>query len=220
MKTKGLLSVFLVLLAISFLPDLITWIQHRFVVGLNPFVLPVCLFIILLVSIPFIFKWHKWLIRQSFAENSNEPVLLFAVGGLCWMIVYWTLGDANTELQFHETYYILSSFEVWKYISIAFGVYCMIYFVFPVIFGRDLNLKLSRIHFWITYIGLKFLIETWTNVNVRGPGPNVEYAGWDSYSQFQLLNIFIFTVLILIVTAQLLFLFNIISSLLRKKGIQ
>jgi cytochrome c oxidase subunit I len=206
MKTKGLLSVFLVLLVISFLPDLIIWMQQRFVFGSNAFVIPVVLFIILLVSIPFIIKGYKLFIRQQITENSKEPVLLFAAGGLCWMIVYWKLGDATIDLHYRDTMYVISTFEVWKYISIAFGICCLVYFIFPVIFGRDLNFKLSRIHFWATFIGLNVL---W----------GIRSAGNLAYDQTIYLNSFIFTVIILVLIAQLLFLFNIISSLVRKKEV-
>jgi heme/copper-type cytochrome/quinol oxidase subunit 1 len=219
MKTKGLLSVFIVLLAICFLPDLAIWIHQKFVFGLNPFVALVLLFIIILVSIPLIIKLYSGLIRQSLTDNDKEPVLLFALGGLCWMIVYWKLGDATFDFHYGDTMYVLSSFEVWKYISIAFGIYCLIYFVFPVVFGRDLNIKLSRIHFWVTFIGLNILVGARANVFVQSSGRYIEYAGPDSQNQIRYLDTFIFTVLILIVIAQLLLLFNIISSLFRKNKI-
>jgi cytochrome c oxidase subunit I len=219
MKTKGLLSVFIVLLVISFLPDLIFWMHQKSVFGLNPLAVLVLLFIILLVSIPLIIKLYRWLIRQSFAENDKEPVLLFAMGGLCWMIVYWKLGDTTMDFHNGDTMYVVSSFQIWKYISIAFGICCLIYFVFPVIFGRNLNINLARIHFWITYVGLNALVGTIANGAAQGSGRYIEYAGWDSHNQIQFFNIFILTVFILVVIAQLLFLFNIVSSLIRKKEI-
>jgi cytochrome c oxidase subunit 1 len=217
MKTKGLLSVFIVLLAICFLPDLAIWIHQRFVFGLNPFVVLALLFIIILVSIPLIIKLYSRLIRQSFADNDKEPVLLFALGGLCWMIVYWKLGDATFDFHYGDTMYVLSSFDVWKYISIAFGIYCLIYFVFPVIFGRDLNIKLSRIHFWVTFIGLNILVGTRASANIPGPGRYIENPGLNSYDQTGYLNKYIFLVVTLVVIAQLLLLFNIISSFFSKR---
>ena len=219
MKTKGLLSVFIVLLAICFFPDLIIWIHQRFVFGLNPFVVLALLFIIILVSIPPVIKLYRRLIHQSFTDNDKEPVLLFALGGLCWMIVYWKLGDATMDFQYRDTYYVVSSFDVWKYISIAFGICCLIYFVYPVIFGRDLNITLCRIHFWITYIGLNILVGTRAAANISGPGGYIENPGLNSGDQTVYLNKFILIIVTLVVIAQLVFLFNIIFSLFRKSKI-
>jgi cytochrome c oxidase subunit I len=217
MKTKGLLSVFLVLLAISFLPDLLIWTHEKFVFGLNPLVVAVLIFIIILISIAGIIKLYSWLIRQSFADNDKEPVLLFAMGGLCWMIVYWKLGDATLDFHYRDTMYVVSSFQVWKYISIVFGIFCMIYFVFPVIFGRDLNIKFSRIHFWVTFIGLNVLVGTTAAAYISGPGRYIEDPGLNSYDQTVYLNKYIFVVVTLIVIAQFLFLFNILLSLFSKR---
>jgi cytochrome c oxidase subunit 1 len=217
MKTKGLLSVFLVLLAISFLPDLLIWAHNKFVFGLSPFVVAVLLFIIILISIAVIIKIYRGLIRQSFADNDKEPVLLFAMGGLCWIIVYWKLGDATLDFHYRDTIYVVSSFQVWKYISIAFGLFCLIYFVFPVIFGRDLNIKLARIHFWVTFIGLNVLVGKRAAAYISGPERYIENPGLNSYDQTVYLNKYIFIVVTLMVIAQLLFLFNIIFSLSSKR---
>ena len=219
MKIKRLLSVFIVLLSIRFLPDWVIWIHQTLVFRRHPFAFLVFLFIIVLILIPFIIKWYRWLINHRFAESNRESVVLFAIGGLCWIITYWKLRDSTLDFHFHDTYFIISSVAVCQYISLGFGIFSIIYFVFPQVSRSNLNLNLSRFHFWGSYIGLNVIIASWSTDLALGPRYYYEYAGWNSYDQIQLLDKFIFTVLILFMIAQFLFVFNIVSSLFRKSKI-
>jgi cytochrome c oxidase subunit 1 len=219
MKTKRLLSVFIVLLAIHFLPDLLIWTHQTLVFRRHPFAFPVFLFIIVLILIPLIIKWYRWLISHWFAESNSESVVLFTIGGFCWILTYWKLRDSILDFQVHDTYFIMSSVAVCLYISLGFGILSIVYFVFPLITGRNLDLNLSRFHFWGTYISLNVIVGTWSTDLALGPRRYFEYAGWDSYDQIQLLNKFNFTILILFMIAQLLFLFNLVFSLFRKSKV-
>ena len=219
MKFKRLLSVFIVLLALCYLQDLSIWLHHSPVFRRYPFAFPVFLFIILLVSIPFFIRWYKWLTSHSFVENRMEPVVLFALGGLCWLMVNWKMSNSTIDFHYRETYYIMSSTTVWQIVFLVFSIICVFYLVFPLIFKRNLNRDLSRIHFWGTYIGLNVLVGTWSTHNVLGGKRYYEYVGWNVNDQIQFLNKFNFGVLILVVIAQLLFLLNIIFSLLSQKKI-
>ena len=215
MKIKRLLSVFIVLLTIRFLSGWAIWIHQTLIFRRHPFAFPVFLFIIVLILIPFIIKWYRWLTNHWFGEKNIESVVLFAIGGLCWILTYWTLPDSTLDIHFHDTYLIMSSVAVCQYISLGFAILSVVYFVFPLISGRNFNLYLSRFHFWGTYIGLNLIVGVWSTDLGLGPRHYYEYVGWDSYDQIQLLNKFIFTVLILFMIAQLLFLYNIILSLFR-----
>ena len=213
------MSVFIVLLVIRFLPVLVIWLPQALVFGRNLIVFPVLLFIIALILIPLFIKWYRWLIGYRFVDDNSEPVLLFALGSLCWLITYWNFHDSSLDSHFHDTYFIISFVSVCRYISLGFGILAIVYFVFPMVSGRNLNLNLSRFHFWCTYMGMNVLIVSWSNDLSPGPRRYFEYAGWNSYAQSQLFDKFILSVTILVIVAQLLFLFNIVASLLRKSKI-
>jgi cytochrome c oxidase subunit 1 len=220
MKIKRLLSVFILLLAMCILPHLLIWIHHRLVFGLNPFVGPVVLIIIFLASTPFIIKYYRWLRRQWFERSSNEPFVLFAIGALCLLISCIISGNASVDIHLHDTYYIISYFSIVVLGSFLFGIFCTFYYLFPRIFRRDLNISLSRFHFWITYIGLNLLFSMfsirYTDQIINEPRRYVEYSGWASYQHYEYFNRNILITVILVLAAQILFIFNIINSLIKE----
>lgn len=217
MKIKRLLSVFIFLLAICLLPHLLIWIHHRFVFGLNPFVGPVILIIILLASLPFVIKCYRWLRRQWFVKSDNEPIILFAMGALCLIISFIISGKASMDIHLHDTYYIISYFSIVLFFSFLFGIFCTIYYLFSGIFRRDLNILLSRFHFWITYIGLNLLFSIrYTDLIINEPLRYAEYSSWVSYQHFEYFYRYILVTVIFVLVAQLLFIFNIINSLIKE----
>jgi cytochrome c oxidase subunit I len=214
MKIKGLLGVFIILLAVCLLPHLLIWIRHRLIFGLNPVVELVFLIIILLVSIPFVIKWNRSLSRQWFVKSNNEPIILFAMGVLCLIISCIIFGNASIDIHLHDTYYIISYFSIGLIGSHLFGVFCSFYYLFPRIFRRNLHISLSRFHFWITYIGLNLLFSIgYTDQIINEPRRYVEYSGWVSFQDFEYFNRYIVITVICVLVAQLLFIFNIIYSL-------
>jgi cytochrome c oxidase subunit 1 len=217
MKTKGFLSVFVFLLAVCLLPHLLIWIHHRLVFGLNPFVGQIFMIVIFLVSIPFVIKWFRWLSRQKFVKSNKEPIVLFAMGVMCLIISFIILGNSSMNIQIHDTYFIISNFSIVLFSSFLFGIFFSIYYLFPRIFKRDLNVYLSRFHFWITYIGVTLLFSVKYPVQIiNEPRRYIEYSGWTSYQDFEYFNRYIVIAVMLVLVAQLLFIFNIIYSLFKE----
>ena len=103
--------------------------------------------------------------------------------------------------------------------SFLFGIFCSIYYLFPRIFRRDLNfISCFRFHFWITYIGVNLLFNIkYTDQTINEPRRYVEYSGWASYQHFEYFNRYIVAIVILVLVAQFLFIFNIIYTVLTLK---
>jgi cytochrome c oxidase subunit 1 len=200
------------------LPDLFIWIHHRFVFGLNSFVGPVILVIILLILFPFIIRWYRWLNKQWFAKRNSEPIVLFALGGTCLIISCLISGNESVDIHLHDTLYIISYYNLVLCISFVFYIFCFIYYIFPRIFIRSLSIKLSRFHFWITYIGLNSLSGTInTDKFLSEPYHYIDNTGWASFNQIKYYNKYVLIVVMLILIAQFIFLVNIFYSLLNKR---
>ena len=218
MKIKRLLSVFTLLLMLSFLTPLVAWIRHRFVFGYNSFLGLLFLIIVLLVIFLSVFKYYKWLNRY-WVEEKNEPMVLFAMGVFCFMISCILFGTASMDIHIHDTMYIISYFWLVARISFVLGIICFIYYLFSRILNGNLNKKLSRLHFWITYIGLNLLLVIVYSGNLLGEPYHFSHdAGWASNSQIQYVHGFVSILVMLISIAQFIFLSNIIYSLVRKKN--
>jgi cytochrome c oxidase subunit I len=223
MKIKRLFSVFALLLFIYLLPQMLIWIHHRFVFGLNPFVGPIILIFIFLILFLILFKWIKWLNKHWFRENNNEPIALFALGGVCFIISCAITGNKFVEINSGNRTFLFSYFNLILDISFVFGIFCLIYYIFPKILRRGLDMKLSRYHFWITYIGLNLYF----GINLLGSRfadkiINEPYNYFDktlsaSYNPVKYFNELVVILVILILIAQVLFLVNIIYSLTNKR---
>jgi cytochrome c oxidase subunit 1 len=208
----------MLLFAICFLPHMLIWIHHRFVLGLNPFVGRVILIIILLILFIFVFKWIRWLNRHWFTKNNNEPIVLFAIGGTCLIISGIIFRTESVDIHLHDTLYIISYYVLALCISFVFGIFSFIYYIFYKIFRRNLSIKLSRLHFWITFIGLNLLLGTrGANRVIWGTYHYIDNSGWAYYNLIQFYNKYVLVMVILILIAQFLFLVNILYSLLNKK---
>jgi cytochrome c oxidase subunit 1 len=219
MNIKRLLNIFLLLLAICFLLQLLNWLHHRFVFGLNPFLGPVLLVFIILASIPFVIKYYRWQRKRWLVKRDNETAVLFAMGAPCLMISYARSGHATVDIHLHDTYYIISYVSIVLFAAFLFEIFCTMYYLFSKIFKRDLNIFLSRFHFWITFIGLSIIFSIRnTGQIINEPRRYIENNGWASYQHFDYLNRYILVDAILV--AQLLFIFNIIYSLFNGSKLQ
>src|SRR5438128_2076663 len=74
-------------------------------------------------------------------------VSLFTIGGLSGIF----MASTPVDIFIHDTYYIVAHIH-YVVAGIIFGVFAGLYFWFPKIFGRMMNEKLGKIHFWFTFV--------------------------------------------------------------------
>jgi cytochrome c oxidase subunit I len=221
-KYKSYFRIFLFLLAICNLPFLIFWIHHRLFTGLNPFVSSVFILMALLILFPVAIRVIKWARKNWFDNVTYEPSVLFAAGLISWNIFLLMSCNSTVDFHVHDTYYVVSIFSVVLFGSFFFGIFCIVYYLFSRISRHTVNITYARIHFWISYWGLCYILWK-TRIDPTSPFPEegsqprryVEYSGWADYKYVQESNRFLLIAVILVLAAQVLFLFNIIYSLLK-----
>src|SRR5438552_14056757 len=100
----------------------------------------------------------------------------------------------------------------------VFAIFAATYFWFPCIFRRTMSERLGRIHFWFTFLGA---YATFVPMHVLGmAGHPRQYAELTEVNYLQrLLPLQRFITWAALVTAagQLIFLWNLFATLLRKK---
>ena len=204
------------ILSLSFM----VWAHHMFVTGLNPFLGSIFVLLTLLIAIPSAVKVFNWLTTLWRGNIRFTPAMLFCIGFVSTFIsggltgIY--LGNSAIDIQLHDTYFVVAHFHLVMGVSAVFGMFAGIYHWYPKMFGRYMNPVLAYIHFWVTMICAYLIFWPMYYEGLAGvPRRYFDLSGWISFNQFAGLNIFITSIAMLSFAAQLLFLFNFFSSMVR-----
>jgi cytochrome c oxidase subunit I len=221
MKIKRLAGIFLIILLLSLLPRVVLWMHDRFVFGLNPVIKVAFPAILFLIFISVFIISYRWLKRNWFLNDQAEPAILFALGTLCWIISAMVTYKMTLDIHTHDTLYVYSYKSVQLKCSFYFGIISLIYFIFPTIFKLDFNIRLARVHFWITFICLLIVLTvTGLDMEISRPRRYTDYGGWNIYSRIDYYRLVILFPIIAVVIAQFVFIFNIIYAILTPRRIR
>ncbi|MBO3739674.1 aa3-type cytochrome oxidase subunit I [Actinoplanes flavus] len=183
---KGLVSATLLIGALS----MSVWAHHMFATG--QVLLPFFSFLSFLIAVPTGMKFFVWIGTMWRGQISFESPMLFAVGFMVTFLFGGLSGVllASPPIDFHvsDSYFVIAHFHYVLFGTIVFAVFSGIYFWFPKMFGRMLDEKLARIHFWLTMIGFHgtFLVQHWLGTQ----GMPRRYADYLPDDGFTFLNTF------------------------------
>ena len=79
-------------------------------------------------------------------------VSMFVIGGLSGIY----MASTPVDIYIHDTYYIVAHIHYVVFGGSIFGAFAAIYFWFPKMFGRMMNERLGKLHFWGTFIGFNW----------------------------------------------------------------
>src|SRR6478752_9310285 len=154
MKLKGLLSIGLFIATLTLLPIFIFWSRGKLISGVHGFWAFIFPIVTLLVFLPLLIGWYAWLKEQRYVSKRVEVSLLFFLGILCLTISGLISLRGTLDLHLHDTWYVISWMQVIILVCVVLVPFSIVYFFFPLVFGRNLNILLSRFHFWVTYLCL------------------------------------------------------------------
>ncbi|BCY05921.1 cytochrome c oxidase subunit I [Actinoplanes sp. L3-i22] len=205
---KGLVAATLLIGALS----MSVWAHHMFVTG--QVLLPFFSFLSFLIAVPTGMKFFVWIGTMWRGQISFEPPMLFAIGFLVTFLFGGLSGVllAAPPIDFHvsDSYFVIAHFHYVLFGTIVFAVFAGIYFWFPKMFGRFLDERLAKIHFWLTFIGFHttFLVQHWLGTK----GMPRRYADYLPSDGFTTLNTISTIGSFILGLATLPFLYNIWKS--------
>jgi len=144
------------LVAIGFY-SMLVWGHHMFTVGL-PLGLQIWFMIAsLTIAVPTGVKIFNWIATTWRGNLIFDTAMLFALG----FIAVFTIGGLSGvfvaippfDWQVHDTYFIVAHLHYVLFGGSMMGIFAALYYWWPKMFGRMLNEKLGKIHFWLTFIG-------------------------------------------------------------------
>ena len=139
----------------------LVWGHHMYTTGMSPLLGKTFMFLTLLISIPsaiFFFNWLGTLWRGALQFDtpmlfSMSVMWVFGLGGLTGLYN----ATITSDIYLHDTYFVVGHFHYTMAASVMFGAFAAIYFWFPKMFGRQMNSKLGKVHFWFSFIPLNMV---------------------------------------------------------------
>lgn len=196
------------------------WALKILLSNANPFIanfLQVCTIpLVIIVSVIL----TKWILNYFGMATSNRTVSLFTLASLGLLVASSLfgifMGNSAVDIQMHDTYFVVAHFHLLFAVGILFGFFALIYFLFPKISGRLIKETLGKLHFWISLIGIFIVLNPLLYLSISAvPRRYYSFEGMDAYRNFEVLNSIITISAIVVFIAQLLFLTNIIYSLIK-----
>ncbi|MEV0274617.1 cytochrome c oxidase subunit I [Hamadaea sp. NPDC050747] len=158
---KGMVLATLSIAALS----MSVWAHHMFVTG--QVLLPFFSFLSFMIAVPTGMKFFNWIGTMWRGQVTFESPMLFAIGFLVIFLFGGLSGvllaSPPIDFQVSDTYFVVAHFHYVLFGTIVFAVYSGVYFWFPKMFGRMLDERLGKVHFWLTFIGFNwtFLVQHW-----------------------------------------------------------
>ena len=110
-------------------------------------------------------------------------IYLFVIGGVTGV----TLSNSSADLVMHDTYYVVAHFHYVMAIAAIFAMFGGWYYWVGKMFGRQYPDALSKIQFWVFFVGVNVLFFPQHFLGLAGmprriPDYPDAYAGWNMVS--------------------------------------
>ncbi len=198
------------------------WAHHQFVAGIDPRMANVFTVTTLLISIPIaevLFVIIATLYRSSI--TLTVPMLWalafvaeFLIGGVTGIF----LGASGADIFFHDTYFVLAHFHYTFFPIAIIGTFAAVTMWFPKMFGRMMNAKLGKLHFWLTVTAFNFIFIPLFILGAAGQHRRIyDYNHFPQLATdgLQDLRIVATVATVILLLSQSLFLFNFFHSLFK-----
>ena len=200
----------------------IVWGHHMFQSGMNPALGMTFMFSTMAIAVPSAIKTFNWLGTMKGANikftvpmlNTLAFVSMFVIGGLSGIF----MASSPVDIFIHDTYYIVAHIHYVVFGGSMFALFGGIYYWFPKMFGRGMNMTLGRIHFWMTFV---FFNCTFFPMHILGIGGHMRRIAnpmqYEFLQDMQWINEFITVSAFMLGLAQIIFFFNFFYSMFKGK---
>jgi cytochrome c oxidase subunit 1 len=194
---------------------------ERDISGIDPRMANVFTVTTVLISIPIAEMCFVYIATLYGASIQLTTAMLFA---LCFIVEFLIggvtgifLGASGTDIYFHDTYFVLAHFH-YTFVPIAIiGTFAAVTFWFPKMFGRMMDDRLGKIHFWGTIIPFNMIFIPLFVLGAAGDHRRIRsYENFPELARPELQNLRVLATIsmLLMLSFQLVFFYNFIKSLM------
>ncbi len=196
------------------------WGHHMFVSGMDPHAGFAFSALTTAIAVPSAIKVFNWIGTLWGGRIRFHTPLLFSVGFVSLFIAGGLTGpmlaQPALDIYLHDTYFVVAHFHLIMAMAGLFAVFAATYFWFPIMFGRVMNERLGKLHFWTTFLGAYAIFMPMHLLGAAGhPRRYSELNGVLYVQALAPLQKFITVAAIITICGQLLFIVNFFWSMLR-----
>ncbi|MDP9172203.1 MAG: cbb3-type cytochrome c oxidase subunit I [Acidobacteriota bacterium] len=135
---------------------LLVWGHHMFISGLNPYSSIAFSVLTMAIAVPSAVKTLNWIATIWGAELRLTTAMLFCLGFVSIFVTGGLSGlflaQPQIDAYFHDTYFVVAHFHLIMGIAALFGIFAGTFYWFPQLFGRIMDERLGRVHFYLTFV--------------------------------------------------------------------
>jgi cytochrome c oxidase subunit 1 len=196
------------------------WGHHMFISGMSPYSAIAFSVLTLSIGVPSAVKTFNWIGTLWGARIRFTTAMLFAIGFVSLFvsggITGLILGQSSLDLAMHDTYIVPAHFHLLMGVASIFGMFAAIYFWFPKMFGRYMDERMGKLHFWVTFVGVYCIFVPMHVMGLVGmPRRYSQFTEYGFLDKLHPLVLFVSISAIITITVQLLFYFNLVWSLFK-----
>lgn len=133
----------------------LVWAHHMFAAGMEEYLRVPFMYSTLLVAVPTGVKMFSWTATLWMGRLRFDSPMLFTLGALFIFLIGGLtgppLGVVASDLQLHDTYFVVGHFHATMFGGFVFPFFAALYYWFPKATGRRMNETLGKIHFWLMF---------------------------------------------------------------------
>ncbi|MBV9574581.1 MAG: cbb3-type cytochrome c oxidase subunit I [Acidobacteriales bacterium] len=208
------------IMAIGFLGFMV-WGHHMFMSGMSPYSAFAFSLMTMAIGVPSAIKTFNWLGTIHRGRVRFQTPMLFAIGFVSLFVSGGLSGpflaQPTLDIPLHDTAFVVGHFHLIMGVAAIFGMFAATYYWFPKMFGRMMNERWGRIHFFITLVGAYSIFMPMHYLGMAGqPRRYSQFTELAYLHRLIPLNTFMTYAAIVTIAAQFIFVINLFWSM--KKG--
>jgi cytochrome c oxidase subunit 1 len=195
------------------------WAHHQFIAGIDPRMAHVFTITTLLISIPIAEMMFVYIATLYGGSITLTTPMLWALAFIAEFLIGGVtgifLGASGADIYLHDTYFVLAHFHYTFYPIAIIGTFAGFTFWFPKMFGKMMNDTLGKFHFWLTVIPFNFIFIPLFVLGLAGQHRRIyDYTLFPDLALpwMQDLRVLATVSLLVMLGAQLIFFYNMITS--------
>ena len=201
----------------------IVWAHHMYVSGMNPYFGFFFATTTLIIAVPTALKVYNWTLTLWKANIQFTIPMLFALafivtfvnGGITGLF----LGNVVVDVPLSDTMFVVAHFHMVMGVAPILVIFGAIYHWYPLITGRMYNEAMAQFHFWVTFIGAYTIFLPIHYLGFLGVPRRYFEMGETTFipESAETLNAFVTVVALIVGFAQIVFFYNVVTSMIKGK---